>query len=473
MFTGKQTEIRFLCTTMDGYMLAVDDIFVGVDGDLNVEAVNLSPRFAENASPRSALAMVKGVLTNTGSMEIPAGSQIVAETEGTRIGNYIIDLPLATGTQIEFSFPINAADDSLTPYRIDLMTPDGTSVPLAESDVFRSAFARNLLIDEGTGTWCVNCPEGIMTLDNLEREYPGQVNIATTHVNDVMANAPYWANLTFYAVPYFMLDRNRDTAASDTRNFSKVLQNPTQAEILPGHYYVSEDGSELVASLKVTFAEQTDNSDDRYGIGYVIKSDFHNPTGSVPWSQKNNCSTSRWEQYYFLPSVIPADLSYYKNVTLTSENSFTPVENSLPATLGAYETNTADITLQVPESEYLEDITETRLIAYVLDRKTGNVLNSTEIKFGEPDDSGIDGPVAKESGKVDITVSAEGNILFDLGENATHYVLTVSDAAGRILSRTESTAAGMQTVAAVPLRGIAIISLTTDHGSAKAKVIRK
>ncbi len=457
-FVGKETEIQLVCVSPDCYMLAVGFMRIGA---VSTEATfdNVSRRFAENPSARGAQFYVEGTLTNIGipasancTLAVKSGAQTLAE-----LAISAESLP-ALGEGMDVKFPVAIDDNTTTSYTVELKIEDAgasKNLTLAQSDVFSAPFARQLLVDEGTGVWCTNCPEGILLLDQLQRDYPGQCNVLATHVNDVIANAAYWPNLGFYAVPYFMLNREKDTKYSNLSKFANYYKAPAVVEVTPKEFWVTKDESGLSATLAVTFAENTDNTSGKYGLCYVITSPFHSETGGS-WRQQNNCAASKFEQYYFFPSYIAPYLSYYEHVTTTAQNAFTPVEGLISTTFDAYDPLTVTTELEIPE--IADDIFDCTLVAFVIDTETGVVLNSASIPFGEPDPSGsVSSAHIATSPMLSIV---DGGVKVQCADGG--YSISVFDATGRMLMSTDSTAdAGVHSL---PAKGLQIVSVVTRDG---------
>ncbi len=89
-----------------------------------------------------------------------------------------------------------------------------------------------------------------------------------TPIPDRLECQEYWPGLKFYAVPYMMIDRNRQSAGELDNNFDRQLWTPVKAEIVPTSCDVTDYNAEV--GFKVRFADDTDNASDRYRIGYVV-----------------------------------------------------------------------------------------------------------------------------------------------------------------------------------------------------------
>ncbi|MDE6670247.1 MAG: hypothetical protein K2K26_11285 [Muribaculaceae bacterium] len=476
-YAGQKIELQFACVSVNRYMLAIGEIYVGIPSAPLLTGQNPTPRFAENASPRDVKFSVFGSMLNCGA-EIAEGSSLIIRSENEDNSVWPISQTVKTGETLDFDIPFEAPDNATTEYEVVLATPDGNEYQVIKSDVTRSGFARNLLVDEGTGIWCNNCPDGILEIARLEEQYPGQMIAVCTHTNDILANEEYWSHLNFYAIPYYLLNRKKSTAGGNTKKFADSLNDPTIASI-----QVSEgptgDWEHVTATVEVMFDRDLDDP-GRYGVGYVLTSPYYRPDGNGRWMQQNSCNIGSSEQYYFLPSVIPAQLSFYKHVSLSATHAFDPVEvvwDGNPTVVPAY--TPGYVTLDFGElftsttDESVDPATvpdNISLVAFVIDNTDGTVLNATVFPLQQEFD--------KNSGVTPITSDSEtklrvvnGELRFTLPESDNRYEVTITNAAGITLARYEGHDRGTGTLRLPSYKGIMIVTLHTSNSYKSIKVI--
>ncbi len=330
-------------------------------------------------------------------------------------------------------------------------------------------FTRKLVVDHGTGTWCTNCPVAEIDLDALRNEYPERLIELNTHVNDIMANKPYWDALKWYSVPRMMLNRIKATEGDGTKKFKDYYDQPSQfsvkvkyAEDEPGHGIYRITG-------KVQVAETIDNSDDRYRMAYVVTADFHKPENPL-YAQKNNCTQPVYGAYYYLPSLIPAPLMYYDDVTATYETAFTGVEGSLPATLEPGVTYDFRVDMDRPEL-VMNSSGISYGVLFVLDTKTGEILNADRKEaYILMDVKGI----SAESDAPAITCRAEGGQLKVEGlTSGANYRVEAFRADGGLVASTEGTVAGSVSLSCGDAEGLLIVRATADGAVRVAKVMMR
>lgn len=247
-----------------------------------------------------------------------------------------------------------------------------------------SGFMRNFMIDRATGMWCVNCPAGDIALDELTERFGNRVIAVNTHVRDALANTPYWDEFDWYQVPRMMINRIKASAGDNAKKFEDYYDLPTSFSISLDEIPAPE-GRSLNVSARVTVNENIDNSADRYRVGYVVTGDFHNAE-NPEYVQQNNCTQPYYGAYYFLPSYIQPALMYYDDASITSETAFTGIESSLPAQLTDGESYGVKWQVDVPE--VLPDPAKARMVAFVLDTESGEIMNVTALRVGEKPSAG-------------------------------------------------------------------------------------
>ena len=291
---------------------------------------------------------------------------------------------------------------------------DDQRVTLSDGPVYVSHYPRRMLVDEGTGMWCQNCPSGMLELDRLHREFGDNVIAVATHCNadqDPLTNDPYWQGLGFYAAPYFRLDRIRQSASGSASGLDAYYDRPVEFRItISGLESEGNDAVKVTASVES--AVPADNSADRYRIGYVLTSDFYCP-GDRKYYQQNDVTNPSGGRFYFMPKRIPGDMIVFHDVSLTSDNAFEGIAGSLPAELLPGERYEFSWTVDRPE--LLEDIADGRMVVYLLDSVTGEIFNAdsagirsfSSVADVEPDGSLSPSVKALQGGQLGVYVPTE------------------------------------------------------------------
>lgn len=366
-FVGKKVKVAFECNSINKYMLAVTDIFAGVAGDDNIFATDTTEKF-----PAEGEASVSGTLLNTGKsypsagIQVRVGSMVMA---GEMIGDF------NTGDEFTFSFPVDVVKNVKSAYSVEIVDNDGNPVTVMTGTIFASDCARRQMIDEGTGMWCNNCPKAVVQLEDMRYQFPNQIITVATHANDKFAENDYWAALKFYAIPYFKA--NRQDATSDIKRLTESLYIPTISTIEVKECGITPDGNTIDVSVSSLFTTDTPNEAGELRIGYVVTGDFHSDSRESGIYQENGILMASGEEYYFLPTKIPADMVWLHDVTLSSATAFTGFEYSLPDGLISankdYEFN-----FSIPMTDLMKEADKLNVVTFIIDAATGNILNADE-----------------------------------------------------------------------------------------------
>ncbi len=464
---GEDVEISFICDSRDGYMLGIDDIYVGTPelpmpvvtsrpevyystgdfkervGDEGLVPVELSFRnFGAGLGEDALIWKVNGKQLETAAptVLIPLGEEYRA----------LQMIPAEVDTPVEYSLSwIHGAEENL----------------IYSGTLFVSDYKRRLVVDEATGMWCTNCPDGAIDLRNTRSSFGDDMIPLVTHQGDALEESSYWASLKFYALPYFKLDRISQSAFSSTKNFNLFYWQPTLFGIDVTGLHYSEDGV-LQADLNVAVSDRQEVAEGQFGVGYVVTSDFD---GRPDWYQKNGSTRVTSDEYYYLPTRIPGDLVKFHNVTLTSEYAFAPVPGSIPAGTDA---TGHDVSVSIPRPELLESWDKARLTVFVLDTASGEIMNAESVDVGNFTPGSSVGTLAVSDCAPTIILNSNATLTVSLPEKGDVKVEAYS-ADGRLLLA-EKLHAGSEkkatTSAALPA-GTAIVRATAQCGTASRKLM--
>jgi hypothetical protein len=310
--------------------------------------------------------------------------------------NVDLDTPVAyneyTESPVEVSFT-QPTDNANLAVNVKLATINGNP---CNSDAtysiytrsLTSGFQRNLLFEEGTGTWCGWCPRGIVGMANLLKAHPDGTFIpVAVHSDDVMDIGNYnFMNYNASGFPtgfanrditeYDEIDPN-DEDLADVYSYETTL--PAVAKITIDKAEVAEDGSIDVS----TSTEFSVAADGVYSVGYIITEN-----GVGPYVQSNYYSPSYgygmeldgWDDKASTVATV-----YDHVARVISDPCF---ENIPEASLGAsVETGKTYANAISITSENITNPEKCTVVAMVLNTLTGRVENSTMQALG--DDSGI------------------------------------------------------------------------------------
>jgi thiol-disulfide isomerase/thioredoxin len=207
-YVGQTIYIAFVNDSYDKYVICVDDIQV-------------SGPAATEAQDRASFEVTTPLMTDTGkaqmSVEVKnlkspvldavkvcyrANDQLV-EQEFKNLGLSKGERKTLTLDQTE-NVPLN------TTLMYDIWVEvDGDRTYSVRDSIRGTYFVSNrrTLIEEGTGTWCGNCPGGTIALEYMENNYPDNVVSIAVHNDDAMEIAAYNDFCQYPAFPMMLVDR--------------------------------------------------------------------------------------------------------------------------------------------------------------------------------------------------------------------------------------------------------------------------
>lgn len=381
-YVGKDVYIAFVHNSHNKFMLAIDDMFVGQLSEAEFVVKDETPRFVGNVGT----AQVKGQVTNIGAVREDSHLDCVLNGNDT-IQDLINPAEVAeawgTGTSLDFCFDVPVQVGKATHYKI--LSDDHV---ILEDSIICSYYPRTLLLEKATGAWCVNCPEVISYIQELEVRY-GQELVcveAHAHYGDLFEYMPYVTGMKTNNFPTIHFNRNQSNpiygaSAKDRATLKKLINKPTIAKV--DLTLDKPVGDSVRATSKVTFAVDTDNSTGKFRVGYVLVE----KSIQTDLMRQANGSSSVYNngEYYYMKSPVAADLMWYTNVVRGENNAFVGIKNSLPSAIEAGEEYIVGANVSIPSSVY--DRNNLAIIAIVMDYYTNEVLNVAEVKVPEDPES--------------------------------------------------------------------------------------
>lgn len=464
--TGEEVEISFITGEKPGYLLAIDDIFVGTPDSPLLDVTGIPASFygkTELKDPNGnegTIAVACNIFNAGAPLENPDFRWKIGDTE---VEGAAPD-HIATGETFTVTGEIRATIDSPAEYTLAFGSGEN-EVKLHSGTIFVSDYKRCLLVDEATGMWCNNCPEGSLNLVELRRTFGNDVATLVTHTGDPLEEPDYWSSLKFYAIPYFKLNRIKESSYSSLQNFPQYYREPTRFDIEIASGEESDNGV-LEVTVKAAASENADVTVDTYGIGYVVTGNF---SGDTEWYQKNNATRSTSGAYYFLPTNIPWQLLKYHDVTLTSEFAFTPLPDMLPAGLGP---EGCERHFSITKPNRLGDWKDGFLTVFILDKTSGIVMNARKLPVASlPGHSSVPQISDTDSG-LHLLPHADGTVTVS-SETGGDVRIEIIGTDGRIhTSRRVSLSPGEHHILRNETPGIAIVRASDSNGSAVCKIFR-
>lgn len=234
-----------------------------------------------------------------------------------------------------------------------------------------AGYERNVVVEEGTGTWCGNCPRGMVGMREMAAKYPEKFIGIAAHSSDPMAIEAYQPYLNRYidvvGYPYCTVDR----AISGDPEFNELEENflreasvPALAELTIDELSVT--GTMVYVKPSVKFAVSENNTE--YGWAYVITED-----NVGPYPQTNYYTNGTLPGWDYTESIV---MTYYDEVACAA-NSILGV-NAIPAITEAEEVYSLPMTF---DASNVKDWNKVHIIVMIINMKTGYIENAVRKSF--------------------------------------------------------------------------------------------
>lgn len=300
------------------------------------------------------------------------------------------------------------------------------------------------LVEEYTGLWCGYCPVGYIALETLKEDFGSQFVALSYHNGDPMATiADNDYPQSVDGFPSSFINRYKsDVYPGDlVEVWPEFAQGIAIADIDVKLDWADEAKTQLAATAACRFVEDQNNAD--YTVAFFLVGD--NMT-DPDWQQSNYLSgeTSLTGKYaeLFIEGGDKVSGLVFNDIVLSGECSLGTAQG-LPANIKQGETvedsYTFDLTAvkNLDGADIITDKTKIRVVAAILDRATGEAINSNSSDYA-----------SSSTGIANVTVEATSVI-------ATEYY----DLTGRRISS--------------PAKGVSICVRRLDNGQSRTrKVIR-
>ncbi|MHC1707314.1 MAG: Omp28-related outer membrane protein [Bacteroidales bacterium] len=244
---------------------------------------------------------------------------------------------------------------------------------------------RNMLIEEGTGTWCQYCPRGEVKGHEVSQAFPGRILLVAVHSNDIMEipGLAYYNNLNFVGIPAGNIDRTiLDIDPLNWQAQVAVRANiPSPVNVNITRTY-NPNTRELIVVITAEFVATLPAGD--YRIGGILIED--GVTGPAPYYNQTNSYSGGglgpMGGYENLPNPVHASKMVYDYVARGLLGSFLGQAGSLPATPQQGQNYSQTFTLTVDTAF---DERFVRVYGFVNNAQTGEILNcgSSEYALGD------------------------------------------------------------------------------------------
>ena len=232
-------------------------------------------------------------------------------------------------------------------------------------------FEQRVVVEEGTASWCGNCPRGIEGFRAMNYKYPDTFIGITVHKDDKMSVKEYkpFFEKYFQGIPNAITNRDKSTICNPIFMnlegiYKKEVKKRAIADVKVRTTVDADDQSVIKAEAIVRFAEDHNEAD--YRISFVLLEN------DVPGKQQN---------------LGPVDFQEVSRAIYEFEG----VIGSLPATIEKHKEYSYTYDMPVPTPEDINskhpklELNNSDMVAMLIDGKTGKIVNAAKvaIKVGE------------------------------------------------------------------------------------------
>ena len=331
------------------------------------------------------------------------------------------------------------------------------------------ATSKNIVIEEGTGTWCGWCPRGAVAMDYMQTTYSDFIGIAV-HNGDPMTVTAYdnGAGITGFPGGNYMrsmLDATVSQTAFETyytANISKGV--PANVGVT-----VSGTGSSITLDASATF--YTPVTAGNFRLAVVMTEDGVTGT-TAAYSQANYYSggTTVMGGYELLADPVPAAQMVYDHVGVALLGGYAGMAGSVPATIVDGTVGTASFPYTIPATSTRDNM---HAVALLLNNTTGEIMNAKSISIADGSSAGLAEELVANLAIFPNPATDIVNVVFD-GKGGA-YSVSISNLAGVTVSSTSlENATGSQLVK-LPVSdlasGVYLVTISSNGISKTARVV--
>ncbi len=444
-YNGKKIYVCFLNDNKDQSVVFVDSI-----------VVQRSMKYLASLSNEQSVVNkdnidIAGTITANSDNDVFHSMKLTLnDMDGNVVDELAYDgLELKKGDSQKFAFtkPLPLKKNAENKFTIGITLDDYSDV--ISSSVKNLAFepVKRILLEEMTGTTCINCPLGILAIEKMKEKYGEKLVVVSAHtytgdqlgagLSDYTSalglssapsgiinrsgkiSSPMWQNP--YDAGYYFNDLANQNCWMDVADAE--METPAEAEISAS---VNVNAGTVEIPVTVRYALDADNLN--LSLFPVVLEDSIMSFQTSNIYEKTDPNFGEWGKggIYAYPEVN----GIYHNDVLRSfyGNSINGINYLLPTSMVAGNEYSTTLTGELPSN--IANINRAKVVVILIDANTGRYINSVEAKFPGYT-SGIES-VESEGNNIQIGVT-DGNITVNGTKqmNVSVYTLTGTQLAAK------------------------------------------
>lgn len=484
-YAGQQVYIAFVNENYDQSIVFIDDVevvhemryLVSLDNETTVVAQDEIDIFGSIAVDAEGVSYTGAHLelydTNGDLLDTIDESNVTLDSNNSYSFRFSKPLPLEIGVENEFKIKVQLGNETNTFKRTITNVAFNTT--------------RRVVLEEYAGATCKNCPLGNLAIEKLQKELPDNFIAISirTYGNDPLSYGldSYVTYLGLEGAPRANIDRKYTGVAPMTQISATEYgySAPAGESPLWRDVVYSELAIPAIADINITAAKNEttgkinsqvsikyalDKSNVNAKVFFVVLEDnlltsqsnaFYNSIadGLGEWG-KNGFYGSQGKTAYDVPANDVA------RAIITELNSYNGTAGFVDSSVKAGDEYVTDFAFEVPTR--VEDLSNARLVAILIDDNTDQVINANQCKIELPDGvndvliSGANATVSVANGNIIVKADAQSNV-------------TVYNVAGTAIANANGQ--GEISVSANGYAGVALVRVTSANGTTVQKVVVK
>lgn len=240
-------------------------------------------------------------------------------------------------------------------------------------------FKRKIVVEEGTGIWCIWCPRGIVSLREMKKKYPDSFIGIAIHYQDPMADKSYADFISSYLgtnFPICILNRKKEKYKMDPsfRNIEEAYLNElnlAEAGITATSNYTSEQETSVEINTQTVFGHSEEKA--AYRIAFVVLEN-----GVTGYLQQNGFAGGVVGEMGGFEKEGPSVNMPFDDVARGIFKSYTGTMRSVPSTLVKGETYTYSYELTLPNT--IQNKENIEIAVLLINSKSGEIINADKTK---------------------------------------------------------------------------------------------
>ena len=262
-------------------------------------------------------------------------------------------------------------------------------------------YPRKMVIEKGTGTWCPNCPIGIVGVGKMAERYPDTVIPIDIHYGNDPMYCEAYRNFGIFSMPGAQINRKPYMNGTEKEyvvyptfeslhSFYATSTAPVHAKVETT--IVPKDGMSYILETYTTLGFSTTTAN--YRIAYVILEDKVGPYNQVNAFAGSGASVGGWENYGSVVSYV------YNNVARTVLPNLRGMGNNIPTTM------TRDVphkkNLRIEPAQYVDNLENAKVVTLLLHGETGEIINADIARFAGV--TAVDSPLMETKAEAETEV---------------------------------------------------------------------